>query len=468
MFATTLLFAAQAALAQPAAPASQPARKDGPPRTRAWGVRLDSEPPEYVRTLPNAAADSPLTSPAPAWLDFGLEQRTRYEYRHQDARRSPLTYDDQFLLRSRAYFGIREVLDPLRFGVEIQDSREFGTRFGDSDRDTNEADLQQGFAELFFEDALGPREPLRLQAGRMSFELIDRRLFARNRWRNTTNAFDGLRLRAGESKSPYELNILAVRPVERRLRRLDGSDDERVLYGATFSWRGWEPLIQIEPYYFLLDVDRRSDPALTDRLIHTPGVRVFGLIGESGWDYDANVAYQVGEDGDRTHRAFAAAGEVGYSFDAAWDPRLSFSTLYASGDEDRSDGTTQRFDRLFGAAHFLSTSDLFIWENTIAPKLRLDFAPLKDLQLDFAYGMYWLASDRDNWGATGRRIAAGGSTFIGHELEFRGVYRVNEHMNLELGYSHFIPGQVANNVVPPADNDFDRGDFVYVQMTLRL
>lgn len=108
--------------------------------SKAFGATLESEPPGYVRTL------SKTGIPALEyldWLEFGLQHRTRWEYRDDDYRRNVLLNDDQFLLRSRGYLGVKKILDPLRFGIEFQDARQFGSRFGDESRDVNEADILQ-------------------------------------------------------------------------------------------------------------------------------------------------------------------------------------------------------------------------------------------------------------------------------------------------------------------------------------
>ena len=108
-----------------------------------------------------------------------------------------------FLLRSRAYLGVKEILDPLRGAVEFQDSRRYNGHFPRDDRDWNEYDLLQAYGELYFKGALGedPRKqqrPIRFRAGRMAYEVLDRRFIARNEWRNTTNTFEGFRINFGQ------------------------------------------------------------------------------------------------------------------------------------------------------------------------------------------------------------------------------------------------------------------------------
>lgn len=138
--------------------------------------------------------------------------------------------------------------------------------------------------------------------------------------------------------------------------------------------------------------------------------------------------------------------------------------MYASGDRNPNDRKAERFDRLFGAAHFLSTSDYFTWRNTIAPKLRLDIRPTAKLRLETAYGAYWLASDSDAWPDIGRRDRTGQSgDFVGQEIELRARCQLTKYAELEVGYSHFMQGAFVDNTGPADDSDF-----FYVQTTIAL
>ena len=452
--------AAEPAVSQPASQPAEPPKSRKPFTSKAAGARLDSEPPDYVRTLSETGLPAVEDFD---WLEFGLQHRSRWDYRDDDYRSDVLDNDSQFLLRSRGYVGIKKLIDPLRFGFEFQDARQFSSRFPETNRDVDEADILQLFTELYFEDALGKREPLRVQFGRLSMDLVDRKILGRNRFRNTTNAFDGFRVRIGEPDSDWEVNVLAVQPVERFSVHFDHGDDERWLYAVTGAWRRWDRVVVLEPYYFILDEDRKN-PDQADREIHTLGLHVFGPIGTTGFDYDANTAFQFGDDGDRSHRAFATYGEVGYTAKHAWKPRLSFSTSYGSGDRDPNDTISGRFDRLFAPNHYRSTSDYWSWQNVINPKLRIEFRPTGKLRIDAAYGGYWLASDNDAWAVPGRRDATGDSgNFVGQEIEICIRYQIDPRIEIETGYSYFMPGSFVKNSGPADDSDY-----FYVATSFRL
>jgi hypothetical protein len=278
--------------------------------------------------------------------------------------------------------------------------------------------------------------------------LIDRRLVGRNQWRNTTNAFDGFRLQLGRPAADWQFDFFAVQPVERRLVKPDRGDEERWFYGLVGAWRRWAKIVTVEPYWFILDEDRKGRE-VADREIHTMGLHVFGPVGETGFDYDVDTAFQFGPDGDHDQRAFAMRGDVGYSFKHEWKPRVSLLVAYASGDRDPDDSLNERFDRLFGVSHPFSMQNLLTWQNLISTKILLDLRPTEKLRVFAAYGPYWLASDSDSWTAIGRHDPAGDSgDFLGQEIEVAARYEIDPRIELELGYSHFMPGAFLGDTGP--------------------
>lgn len=467
MLPTTPLFA-DGATTQPAAPAPADDGSDAGPmalnyfvESRAYGAQPESEPPRYVHAPLSSTGIDALKDLT--WLDFGMDHRTRFEYRDDDLRRDVLELDTPFLLRSRAYLGIHDIFDPFRIGAEFQDARRLNSDFPPDDRDDDENDIIQLYGELYFKNALGEGRPFRVQAGRLAFEYLDRRLISRNPWRNTTNNFDGFRAILGEQKNDWQLDLLAVQPVERRLRQPDRSNEEEWFYGAIGSWRRWSKIVTLQPYYLVRDQDRK-DPTQRDREIHTLGLRGYGIVGDSGFDYDSDFAWQFGNDGEREQRAFAFASELGYTFKHKWKPRLSGFIGYASGDRHPRDNTTERFDRLYGFGRPWSADDYITWENVIAPKARLEFTPVEKLRMDTGYGAYWLASDSDAWSAIDRRDPLGRSgDFMGQEFDIRARYQLNSRVEITLGYAHFFIGPFVENTGPADDSDF-----FYVETSIKF
>jgi hypothetical protein len=434
-------------------------------RSRSYRTEPETDPPRYVRNLSKTGIDAFKDI---NWLDVGLDHRTRVEYRENDFRRTPQEgHDEPVLLRTRVFLGLKEIWDPFRFVVEFQDSRRYNSQYVRDDRDVNEFELIQGFGELYFKDALGADDlgnarPLRLRAGRMAFESLDRRLIARNEFRNTTNNFEGFRVTLGQKKNDWELDLLALQPVERLKYDFDQPVEQQWFYGALGSWRRWSDIITLQPYYLGLKQDGNSSK--TGQNIHSTGLRGYGVVGGTGLDYDLNVVYQFGRsNGRQQHDAWASAVELGYTFeDAAWKPRLSAFYGYGTGDRNPTDNKNQRFNALFGFNQPWSRNDYFSWDNLHAPKVRLEFTPYKDVRVDTGYNAYWLASDRDAWQRASLQDPTGRSgDFLGHEFDIRVRYKLNSRVETELSYAHFEAGEFPSNLGKSKDSNY-----LYLQVSL--
>lgn len=422
--------------------------------SRSYGTQPDTDPPKYAKPLSTVdAAWSELD-----WLDAGLDFRWRYEYRDDDLRRPIAGLDDPHLMRTRAFLGVREKLDPLRFGVEFEDARRYGGGFARDGRDINEFELIQLWAELHFasllgRDAHGTERPLSLRAGRLAFEYLDRRLIGNNQWRNTTNTFQGLRLRLGQQANDWQLDLLAVQPLERLPYEWDEPRDGEWFYAAIGDWRRWSEVVTLQPYFLSLQQDAR--PGAPARHIHSAGLRAYGEVGDSGWDYDIGAVTQFGRSGTERHRAFGWTSEVGRRFNAPWQPRLSAFYGFASGDRDPGDRSSNRFEKYYGFGRPWSASDYLTWDNLHSPKARVELQPRQNLAVDFGYGAYWLASKTDSWRNTGLRDASGGSgRFMGQEIDARAIWKVNELTRATLGYAHFLPGGFTRARGKGRDSDF--------------
>jgi len=487
---------------------------------RSYGTQKETEPPRYVKQLNKTWLKDYDAFADVDWLDIGFEYRARFEHRDNDFRRAQQNIDEPLLLRSRAYVGLKNILDPFRFAVEVQDSRRNHsdyTRSNDT-RDVDKADFLQAYLELYFKDSifgkddLGNSRPFWVRGGRLAWEAVDRRLIARNEWRNTTNTFQGVRANIGDKKNDWQLEVFGVQPVQRFTDQLDQVDHSQNFYGAIFDWRGLSEYVSIQPYYFLLKQDgsevkydtngnsysdrsvytaAQQNQAKIDREIHTAGLRVFGVVPGTSWDYDASYIKQWGHQerfisnaiGYRNvdHDAYAYNAEIGYTFNHLWKPRVSAFYGVATGDRTTPSGNdftaNQRFDRLFGFARPWSNDDYIQMENIRTPKVRLEFDPkftwLENVKVDTGFSWYRLdsASDRWNAGANLRDRTGNSGKDLGKEFDLRVRFPLNQYASLNLGYAHFWAGDFVKNTVqlPANNNDATRSsesDFFYTELTL--
>lgn len=413
----------------------------------SYSTTRDPDVPKYAHALDEYP-----------WLDLGLDHRTRFEYRDDDIRRPEAGLDMPFLHRTRAYLGIRDVLDPFRFAIEMQDSRRSNGNYPRDTRDWNELELIRLQAELYLDDVLatdprGNERPLSLRYGIQNFEFLDRRLLGNNQWRNTANTFLGFRGAVGQDANDWNLDLLAVQPLARDISEWDQPVDGQWIYGLIAHWRRWEN-ITLEPFYLALDQENTS--AAADRTVHSPGLRAYGRFGDSGFDFDASVIHQFGQNGDLDIDAWGGTVEIGYRFDHPWKPRVSAFFGYASGDRDPDDGTDNRFERFYGFGRPWSANDYIVYENIIAPKLRVELTPTSRLRVDFGYSWYDLASSKDRYpGADPIRDVTGRSgSGIGHEFDIRARWQITDQVETIIGYAHFTPGDFTRNTIRPGDTDF--------------
>ncbi|NOU20931.1 MAG: alginate export family protein [Methyloglobulus sp.] len=458
-------------------------------KTLAYRLEPESDPPRYVMPLSKTQFEQFRDID---WLNVGLDFRTRYEYRENDLRPTPTGStsstdyrpdpDNLWLLRTRAYLGVHDILDPLRFAVEFEDARSYNGEYVRNESDVNEFELIQGYAELYFKDLLGHNRPLSIRAGRQALELLDRRLIGNNQFRNTTNNFEGFRVRLGKQQNDWDLDTFAFQPIERLKYEFDRADEHTWIYGGVLSLRQWSDFITIQPYFIGRKVNgdpfnKANSTAITDQDIYAPGLRVYGLIGESGFDFDADINKQFGRrgavrDGKQVmeqHDALAYGIELGYSFDHAWKPRASIFYGFGTGDKNSKDAVNNRFDAFYGFNQPWSRNDYFSWDNIHAPKGRIEFSPYKDVKIDTAYSAYWLESETDGFRRANLRDRNGESgSFIGHEFDIRMVHKLNPYVDWSLSYARFEPGNFTRSFNNSTDGPFtDRAsNFFYFEVNL--
>jgi hypothetical protein len=505
---------------------------------RSYGTQKETEPPRYVKQANKTWLKDFDAFADVDWLDLGFEHRIRAESRQNDFRRAQENIDEPILLRTRAYVGLKNILDPFRFAVEVQDSRRNHSDYNDSTdrrlsndpKDIDHADFIQAYLELYFKesifgkDDLGNNRPFWVRGGRLAWEDLDRRLIARNEWRNTTNSFQGIRANIGEKKNDWQLEAFAVQPVQRFANQLDQVDHAQHFYGLVGDWRGWSEYVTIQPYYFYLKQDgskvkydgngaEYSDRGVStspvaytaiqqaraqvDREIQTGGIRVFGVIPGTQWDFDAaynkqwgHVQRFIGSNAltgryiNVDHDAYSYNAEIGYTFNKhAWKPRFSGSYGVASGDRVSSGNTatdtsdSQGFDRLFGFARPWSNNDYIQMNNIRAAKVRAEFDPkvpfLDNVKVDTGFSWYRLDSSTDRWGAGNNLVDITGKSGadLGKEFDFRVRFPLNQYAALNLGYAHFWAGDFVKNAIKIASNNNDPtrsldSDFFYTELTL--
>jgi len=427
-------------------------------KSKGYSSNPESDPPNYAHQLDEVGIEEFKNL---NWIDAGLNYRMRLEHRDDDYRRSDERDDNIVLSRTQAYFGIKNIIDPLRFAFELQDSRRSSSEFPRTTSDVNKLNLFQGYAELFFKNPVFLDRPVSLRAGRMAFEIMDRKLISRDEWGNTGTNFQGYRATIGKKENDWQIDSFAMQPMRQSMDEADERDANQWVYGGVLNWRKWSEFITIQPFY--LKLAQRKSLTSTSRDIESPGLRIAGNLFKDVFDYDLIGVYQFGENDGKTHRANAYAAEFGYNYKHQWKPRASLIYAYASGDKHPSDSKSQRFERFYGFNRAWSNSNHIEWENIKIAKSRIEFQPSKKLRFDSSFSFYWLASGTDVWERANSLQDKTGSSgnYIGHDFDVRAHYAFTKHLRTTLGYAHFIPGTFTKNVSGRSNSS----DFLYLEIT---
>lgn len=412
----------------------------------------------------------------PAWLDLAIDQRTRFEYFAEPFRAGEPGTQTQYPQRTRLRIGVDTPVG-VRFLAEIQDSR----TWSDSRDDFTRGEIDKvSFAQLFASgtrrDLIGSGLRWDLHLGRMSLDVASRRLVARNGFRNTTNAFDGVHgqvAREGE----WRLRGFWTRPVLLDPNYFGNeSKGQRRLWGIAFEDARWA-WCHVDLYYLGLH-DRLPSGSTLTRRYHTLGARLRRAPHAGGFDWELEA---MGQFGDRSvlragtkerldQEAFAGHVELGYTFVAPWSPRLLAEFDYASGTADPGGDDSETFDPLYGARGFdLAVTGIygpFRRSNIVSPGLRLLVKPRKNVSASVKVRYWRLAQEKDAFVGTGLSDPTGSAgDRLGTDLELSVRWHPKTWLELQAGYDHWWKGSYLDDLGASSGED---SDYFYVLVRFRI
>ncbi len=419
----------------------------------------------------------------PDWLDLGIEHRTRFGvYDHPWRSNQPLgRTDPQIEQRSRLRFGLNGT--SVKFLFEGQDSRTHLDDPGDFVNDTivNEWDILQLLVSATATNVLGTGLRADLHVGRLTMDFGRRWLIARNGMRNTTNAFDGIHAQVAHAHD-WRVRAFLVEPVIRDDVQLDEQSARNVFWGI--YWESNQvPWLRTNLYYFGLN-DQRTSIVSRQRTFSTFGLRLYEPPKKSWLDYSLENIWQIGKRGNVDHFAHFQHIHIGYTFNLPWSPRFLIHYDYASGDSNPTDSQDSAFDTLFGARHPqfnpIGNFGPFFSHNLSSPGWRILAVPHKGWKVMFKHRVWYLATSRGTFGNGpfvtntngGLRDASGGSgNFLGHDIETRVQWKINDNWNFDGGYTHWFKGSYFDRL--PASAGLPSGgekdsDYFYIETTFRF
>jgi len=331
--------------------------------------------------------------------------------------------------------------DWLQAVVEVHDSRAWGANSATplSTGEVNTLEPVQAYLRANLGAIAGPGSSASVQAGRFTLALGSSRLVANDDYRNTTNAFTGLRADVA-TRSGFKATAIYVLPLARlpddgpSLRdnrpELDRESFSTVLWGAFLSRKAkGSRLLQEVSFLHLGERDWAGHPT-RDRSLNTAGARLLSDPRPGAFDWGVEGIYQWGGISASTAPNAARLDvsatfvkfQAGYSFRGAWHPRLLVEFDRASG--DGTGGTYGRFDPLYGSRRAeLAPSGLYsalARTNILSPGARVEVTPSARVDGFVGYRALWLADSHDAFAGTGVRDASGRSgSFAGHQFDMR-------------------------------------------------
>jgi hypothetical protein len=178
--------------------------------------------------------------------------------------------------------------------------------------------------------------------------------------------------------------------------------------------------------------------------------------------------------------AHAGAYSVGYTFkNVPWTPRIGYSYVYASGDDDPNDGDAETFDHLYPTQHAtMGYIDFHSWQNIKNHQAHLSFKPTKKLlvKVDFHnFKAYDRLDDFYNVGGVGRGVAGTSqSDNYGNEIDVTLKYKLLKNFNVVAGYSKYMVGKFIEDSrgTPVAggsiNGDGGDTDWFYIMTTMKF
>jgi hypothetical protein len=415
----------------------------------------------------------------PDWVDMGIENRTRFEsydhpWRSTQASGGGQT-DSQMVLRSRVRVGLGGN-GPFRFLFEGQDSRAYSNNDpGDfvNNMTVNEWDILQLFGSLTVDNVAGSGLRTDLHFGRMTLDFGKRRYIARNNFRNTTNAFDGVHWQIGQGKT-WRLRAFWVEPVIGDQVQLDEQTAKSVFWGTYLESQHF-PWFNVNAFYFGLN-DQQLQNKNLHRTYSTFGLRLFKSPAINELDYEFEGAVQVGRLGNVDHFAYNPNAEVGYTFNLPWTPRFFAQYIYASGTRTPGGSQNGNFDPLFGARRFdmgpTGNFGAFARSNISSPGWGLTVEPAPNWTAQVKHRFWYLAEASAVYaGALLQDSTGGAGNYLGHDLESRVQWALSNNLDFDVGYVHWFKGSYFDRL--PASANLPAGgnkdtDYFYLQMRVRV
>ncbi len=379
----------------------------------------------------------------PDWLSVSGSFRPRYESLSENFV-AGRTGSDQ-IMGVQTLLSVEARAQDFAFGGELMDARVIGgDAAGGAAGEVDAFELAQAYIAWRPEGLFVSGSKTEILVGRFTMDVGSRRLSARSAMRNILSSFEGVRA-TWSTPEGYAVTAFAATPLARRPDDIPSALDNEVALNSAPDdalFHGLHLKVPLfagfsgETYVIGLDEEDDADHPGRNRDLTTAGVRLYRAAAAGNFDADLEWARQTGssrasasnaDTADLDHDASMLHLEAGYTFDAAWSPRLSLHHDHASGDASPLDAENNRFDPLFGDRRFeFGPTSLFgaiARTNLVSSGVRLDVKPSARWDGFVSVRGAELDEARDSFGGSGVRDTSGASgDDAGTLAEFRARY----------------------------------------------
>jgi hypothetical protein len=375
-----------------------------------------------------------------------LQARFREEIRGKVYGNGEQAVNSAHFLTTRIRLGLGAEWKFLRILMQFQDARLFGTRPGFDDGGTFA--LHQGILEFWSDRGF-------IRIGRQEINYGNQRMIGALDWLMSARSFDALRLH-GFFLDKLEVDLFGSM-LARQQRFVDDTVDPPELVENNGSYLAAANLIydngtklRVEGYVLY----RHDRPTVTLPVpvrndIVSPGVYVTG-VPIDGLRYTGELTMQGGRQNAQRFFAFAASGDLDYTFEVTWTPTINGGFAYATGASQ--DGKLREFNNFFPTNHkFYGAADLFGLRNLIDGHLILGVkTPNAPVGLKLGLYTFALADPSARWSAApgitlGQNVNNTTRT-LGQEVDALFKWKFAPWASLSGGYTVFVPNHGARNL----------------------
>jgi len=378
------------------------------------------------------------TNAPTVYLSLGGEVRERFETAHNPGFGLPGQRDNYWLQRLT-------LLADLHLGQRVRifsegiSGLEEGSTFHAPPVQRDGADLQFAFVEVTPYDS--DEESLALRSGRFGMSFGSGRLVATRAAPNIPFRFDGIE--ALFRRPAWEITGFLTQPVK-DTGGFHGADHSITFWGVyTTHWFDSAKQIGADLYYLgIRRANGRYMSGTGEEYRHSIGAREFGE--RNHWDWNLEEVLQAGSFGDESILAWTASLDAGYTWDAAFRPRLGLKADVTSGDHSAADGQQETFDALYFKSGYFNDASLLRPQNIIDVHPTVGLALTSAISVDGGVDCFWRYSKSDAVYAVPGFVAIpanqSSSSYVGTALDLNLEWRIHRHLTWQASYVHFFTG----------------------------